>query len=84
MLGAWGCGVFKNEPRDVARAFAALLAGKYRDRFARVVFAILGGGDANLAAFRETFGGAAGGAGAAVHPGDTHAAAGRLLPRDGL
>ena len=58
VLGAWGCGVFKNEPRDVARAFATLLAGKYRDRFARVVFAILGGGDANLAAFRETFGGA--------------------------
>ena len=58
VLGAWGCGVFKNEPRDVARAFATLLAGKYRDRFARVVFAILGGGEANLAVFRETFGGA--------------------------
>ena len=65
VLGAWGCGVFKNEPRDVARAFSSLLAGKYRGRFARVVFAILGGGEANLAAFRETFGGAPAAAAAA-------------------
>lgn len=41
VLGAWGCGVFRNEPRDVAEAFAAgladpLLAGA----FERVVFAV--------------------------------------------
>ncbi|UZJ32935.1 TIGR02452 family protein [Streptomyces endophytica] len=43
VLGAWGCGVFRNEPADVARAFAAQLlgAGRFADRFGRVVFAVL-------------------------------------------
>ncbi len=39
VLGAWGCGVFGNDPTTVARAFADAL----RDRpFERVVFAVLG------------------------------------------
>ncbi|MEE4419631.1 TIGR02452 family protein [Streptomyces bugieae] len=43
VLGAWGCGVFRNEPADVARAFAAQLlgAGRFAGRFDRVVFAVL-------------------------------------------
>lgn len=42
VLGAWGCGVFRNEPRTVAEAFReALTAVPYFDR---VVFAIYGGG----------------------------------------
>ncbi|MFD8545969.1 TIGR02452 family protein [Streptomyces sp. NPDC059649] len=43
VLGAWGCGVFRNEPADVAGAFAAQLrgAGRFADRFDRVVFAVL-------------------------------------------
>lgn len=43
VLGAWGCGVFRNEPADVARAFAGPLlgAGRFADRFDRVVFAVL-------------------------------------------
>ena len=42
VLGAWGCGVFRNEPRTVAGAFrGALEAVPYFDR---VVFAIYGGG----------------------------------------
>ncbi|MEU5212814.1 TIGR02452 family protein [Streptomyces sp. NPDC020742] len=43
VLGAWGCGVFRNEPADVATAFGAALlgAGRFADRFERVVFAVL-------------------------------------------
>ncbi|SEO33350.1 TIGR02452 family protein [Actinacidiphila rubida] len=43
VLGAWGCGVFRNDPARVATAFARLLTGE--GRFARavdeVVFAVL-------------------------------------------
>jgi uncharacterized protein (TIGR02452 family) len=41
VLGAWGCGVFRNEPAQVAEVFARLLtAPPYAGAFARVVFAI--------------------------------------------
>ncbi|MFG1777706.1 TIGR02452 family protein [Micromonospora sp. NPDC049048] len=38
VLGAWGCGVFRNDPATVAEAFADALRAV--DRFDRVVFAI--------------------------------------------
>jgi uncharacterized protein (TIGR02452 family) len=43
VLGAWGCGVFGNDPASVARFFAQHLtgAGLFRDAFRRVVFAVL-------------------------------------------
>ncbi|WP_063732965.1 TIGR02452 family protein [Streptomyces sp. RTd22] len=44
VLGAWGCGVFRNDPAVVAGAFHAHLAGagaRFADRFDRVVFAVL-------------------------------------------
>ena len=40
VLGAWGCGVFQNDPRAVAEVFAELLASRFSRAFARVVFAI--------------------------------------------
>jgi len=42
VLGAWGCGVFSNDPATVARCFGQLLtgAGLFRDAFRRVVFAV--------------------------------------------
>lgn len=43
VLGAWGCGVFRNRPREVAAAFAAALGpgGRFAGAFEQVVFAIL-------------------------------------------
>jgi uncharacterized protein (TIGR02452 family) len=40
VLGAWGCGVFRNDPNVVAAAFAAQLA-RARGHFDHVVFAVL-------------------------------------------
>ena len=59
VLGAWGCGVFCNDPEVVAkqfqRAFDALGAESYFDE---IMFAILspGGESENLRAFRKVFG----------------------------
>ncbi|MFE9021095.1 TIGR02452 family protein [Streptomyces sp. NPDC007808] len=43
VLGAWGCGVFQNDPAQVAAAFRALLGpdGRFASAFEHVVFAIL-------------------------------------------
>jgi uncharacterized protein (TIGR02452 family) len=42
VLGAWGCGVFRNDPAVVAAAFAAhLRGGAWTNRFMRVVFSVL-------------------------------------------
>jgi uncharacterized protein (TIGR02452 family) len=43
VLGAWGCGVFRNPPEPVAAAFAQHLgpSGMFHSRFEHVVFAVL-------------------------------------------
>ncbi|MER7956773.1 TIGR02452 family protein [Streptomyces sp. NPDC096030] len=43
VLGAWGCGVFQNDPAEVAGAFRALLmdGGRFAGHFDEIVFAIL-------------------------------------------
>ena len=53
LLGAWGCGVFKNDPRLVADAFGAWL-GAFGGAFDRVVFAVPPG--PNYDAFAARFG----------------------------
>ncbi|MFI6265833.1 TIGR02452 family protein [Micromonospora sp. NPDC051006] len=59
VLGAWGCGVFRNDPATVAGAFADAL--QVVDRFDRVVFAIRDGlpGTPVYRAFVERFQGPA-------------------------
>ena len=58
VLGAWGCGAFRNDPDTIARIFADLLhpGGVFHNVFGRVVFAILNitsrDGE-NLEAFRR-------------------------------
>lgn len=42
VLGAWGCGVFRNDPTVVAESFAThLRRGLWSTRFERVVFSVL-------------------------------------------
>jgi uncharacterized protein (TIGR02452 family) len=41
VLGAWGCGVFGNDPGEIAELFEAALRGPHSGNFRRVVFAIL-------------------------------------------
>ncbi|RKH30101.1 TIGR02452 family protein [Corallococcus praedator] len=57
ILGAWGCGAFRNNPRDAAEAFARGLE-TMQGAFSRVVFAVYerDGQGPNLRTFRERFG----------------------------
>ncbi len=57
VLGAWGCGVFRNDPSEVAGAFAAALRDEFAGRFEHVVFAVWdpSGGSPRLAAFQRAF-----------------------------
>jgi uncharacterized protein (TIGR02452 family) len=59
VLGAWGCGVFRNDPATVARVFRGHLAegGDFEGRFVRVVFAVYDTSAAKttLGAFQGTF-----------------------------
>ncbi|MCG6494922.1 TIGR02452 family protein [Kitasatospora sp. A2-31] len=57
VLGAWGCGVFRNDPAQVAEAFEGALA-QYGAAFEQVVFAVWDRTpvSANRAAFEARFG----------------------------
>ncbi|MFD9334368.1 TIGR02452 family protein [Streptomyces sp. NPDC060028] len=57
VLGAWGCGVFQNDPAEVAEAFRALLAGRFAGVFERVVFGVLDRKPEPREAFERAFGG---------------------------
>jgi uncharacterized protein (TIGR02452 family) len=59
VLGAWGCGVFKNDPRAVADVFAGLLGSpRFARAFTRVVFPVYDRSKAqeNRRAFEDRFG----------------------------
>ena len=55
VLGAWGCGVFRNRPEVVAELWSEVLDTlEWRGRFARVVFAVPRGAHGHsLAAFHR-------------------------------
>lgn len=58
VLGAWGCGVFKNDPELIAELFAKALRGRFAGCFAKVVFAVLSSDGATIRPFEERFGAA--------------------------
>lgn len=41
VLGAWGCGVFGNDPHEIATCFADALRGPFAQVFDTIIFAIL-------------------------------------------
>ncbi|TDE28961.1 TIGR02452 family protein [Actinomadura sp. 6K520] len=59
VLGAWGCGVFRNDPAEVAEVFAEQLrpGGRFAGRFEHVVFAVwdTAEGAPRHAAFQHVF-----------------------------
>ncbi|NDV93916.1 TIGR02452 family protein [Dysgonomonas sp. 521] len=59
ILGAWGCGVFRNQPEDVARYFAHYLLndGKYAKCFKNIIFAVFDSSkkQENINAFQQGF-----------------------------
>ena len=58
VLGAWGCGVFRQAPQNVAGYFARLLreGGVFENRFRMIVFAILSRDERNIFPFEQIFG----------------------------
>jgi uncharacterized protein (TIGR02452 family) len=57
VLGAWGCGVFKNDPELIAELFAGTLRSRFAGAFAKVVFAVLSSDGETIRPFEERFGG---------------------------
>lgn len=53
ILGAWGCGAFKNPPEIVAKAFKKVLDEKYRAAFKNIVFAIKNTNNNNFEMFKR-------------------------------
>merc|ERR1712008_408313 len=53
ILGAWGCGVFQNDPHEVALEFRELLFRGLRNFFSQVVFAVID--DPTYAIFATAF-----------------------------
>ena len=55
VLGAWGCGVFGNNPEDISEMFRYLLIDKgYIKAFKNVSFAVYGKNPRNYDAFKDT------------------------------
>jgi len=59
VLGAWGCGVFGNDGREIAELFRAALDGPFAAMFSEVVFAVTDWSPQRrfIGPFEEVFGG---------------------------
>jgi len=40
VLGAWGCGVFQNDPAEIARYFREIIQNEFKNKFEKIVFAV--------------------------------------------
>lgn len=55
VLGAWGCGVFRNNPEVIAALFQETLQGKFKGQFRKVVFAVKTNKESIIAPFSKRF-----------------------------
>ncbi|MCE3229456.1 MAG: hypothetical protein K0S32_4007 [Bacteroidetes bacterium] len=55
VLGAWGCGVFQNEPKDIAKYFREVIDSKFKNAFRKIVFAIYSSNEKFIEAFQNEF-----------------------------
>lgn len=55
ILGAWGCGAFKNPPQLVSKAFKQVIDDNYKYAFKNIVFAIKKSNNNNFGSFCKNF-----------------------------
>ena len=55
ILGAWGCGVFQNDPNEIATLFKEHFDHKYKGVFRKVVFAVYAKNEKFINAFKNQF-----------------------------
>jgi uncharacterized protein (TIGR02452 family) len=55
ILGAWGCGVFRNDPEMIADLFHEALTRKFANCFKRIVFAVKTNKESMIKPFRRRF-----------------------------
>ena len=55
ILGAWGCGVFENDPPSMAKWFREAFDNEFAGKFEKVVFAIYSKDEKYIEPFRELF-----------------------------
>ncbi len=55
VLGAWGCGVFQNDPEVIATLFHKHLNNKFKNQFKKVVFAVYSRNEKFIAPFQNLF-----------------------------
>lgn len=56
VLGAWGCGVFQNDPNDIAKYFKEVIDDDFRHCFETIVFAIYSSNKRFIIPFQALFG----------------------------
>ena len=56
VLGAWGCGVFQNDPVEIAQYFNEVIESDFKDEFREIVFAIYSRQEKFINAFYQEFG----------------------------
>jgi uncharacterized protein (TIGR02452 family) len=55
ILGAWGCGVFQNDPEEISQLFYEALTGPFAGQFKKVVFAVKTNKETMIEPFRKRF-----------------------------
>ncbi len=55
VLGAWGCGVFQNDPEKVALWFKEALETRFKNSFKRIVFAVYSNNPKFITPFEQHF-----------------------------